>query len=496
MAGGARANGYNYAVTFFAALGSFTYGYNSAIMGSVIGLPAFFPYFNIIESSSKGSSIIGAINGVYYGGGALGCWTIAYLADYFGRRRCIQIICVVCIISAALQAGSVHIAMLLVARLVNGISIGWINSIVPTYQSEIAPAAQRGRLVGSHGFIICIGYAMAGWAGYGSYFAKAAVQWRLVLALQAVAPLFLLIGSPWLPESPRLRILEKLHERPDDPYHVNAREEFMQIHKQVELERDQKVGNFIQLLLHPTYRKRMLYGFFFQCLAQTTGVLVINNYQVLLYTNLGVNGAAPLVLYACFNTWASFCNWVNSMILDRYGRIRIMAIGVIGCAICVTIEAAMVAKYANGGSKAGNAIGVLFIYLFVTFYGGCVDVSMYVYCSEIFPTLIRAQGVGFSISGLFIAALLFTEVAPTAFNNIGWKYYLVFIFLPLFTVGFLIKFFPETKGLTLEEVGAKFGDQVALDLTHLTEKDREELDIKLANLTTIKDIDNPRPGEE
>lgn len=77
----------------------------------------------------------------------------------------------------------------------------------------------------------------------------------------------------------------------------------------------------------------------------------------------------------------------------------------IGCAICVTIEAAMVAKYANGGSKAGNAIGVLFIYLFVTFYGGCVDVSMYVYCSEIFPTLIRAQGVGFSISGLFVSAL-------------------------------------------------------------------------------------------
>jgi MFS family permease len=158
MAVGARANGYNFAVTFFAALGSFTYGYNSAIMGSVIGLPAFFSYFSIVESSSKGSSVTGAINGVYYGGGALGCWTMSYLADYFGRRRSVQIICVVCIISAALQAGSIHIAMLLVSRLLNGISIGWINSITPTYQSEIAPAAQRGRLVGSHGFIICVGY--------------------------------------------------------------------------------------------------------------------------------------------------------------------------------------------------------------------------------------------------------------------------------------------------------------------------------------------------
>ncbi len=86
---------------------------------------------------------------------------------------------------------------------------------------------------------------------------------------------------------------------------------------------------------------------------------------------------------------------------------------------------------------------------------------------------------------------VFTELAPTAFANIGWKYYLVFIFPPLLAVGFLIKFFPETKGLTLEEVGAKFGDEVALDITHLTEKEREALDRKLADITTVEDIDNP-----
>jgi len=196
----------------------------------------------------------------------------------------------------------------------------------------------------------------------------------------------------------------------------------MQIHKQIELEKHQKVGNLIPLIMYPTYRKPLFYGFFFQVLAQTTGVLVINNYQVLLYTNLGLSGSTPLVLYACFNTWASSCNWVNSnysMILDRFGRIRITAIGVIRCAVCVAIKAAMVPKYVNGGSKAGNAIGVLFIYLFVTFYGGCIETLMYEYCSEIFPILIRAQRVGFSVRGLFVAALLFTDVAPTAFNTIG-----------------------------------------------------------------------------
>jgi MFS family permease len=127
-------------------------------MASVLGLPSFFDYFNIIISSSHGSAIVGSVNGVYAGGGAIGCWSVSWLANRLGRKKCIQIICLLCIVSAALQAGSVHIAMLLVARLLNGIGVGMMNCIVPTYQSELAPAAQRGRLVGSHGFLIVTGY--------------------------------------------------------------------------------------------------------------------------------------------------------------------------------------------------------------------------------------------------------------------------------------------------------------------------------------------------
>jgi hypothetical protein len=47
-------------------------------------------------------------------------------------------------------------------------------------------------------------------------------------------------------------------------------------------------------------------------------------------------------------------------------------------------------------------MAVLFTFLFVTFYGSGLDVSSYVYCTEIFPTNIRAQGVGFSVAGLFL----------------------------------------------------------------------------------------------
>lgn len=102
-------------VAFFVALGSFTYGFNSAIIGAVIGQPSFFSYFKFNPETSYGGSIVGASNGVYAGAGCIGCWTVYWMLDILGRKRAIQVITLVCIISAAIQAGSVRIAMFLVS---------------------------------------------------------------------------------------------------------------------------------------------------------------------------------------------------------------------------------------------------------------------------------------------------------------------------------------------------------------------------------------------
>ena len=75
-----------------------------------------------------------------------------------------------------------------------------------------------------------------------------------------------------------------------------------------------------------------------------------------------------------------------------------------GGIVCITIVTALVANYGytDNTNKAGATAAIVFMYLFVTCYGFGVDASSYIYCSEIFPTNIRAQGVGFSISGLFL----------------------------------------------------------------------------------------------
>jgi MFS family permease len=48
--------------------------------------------------------------------------------------------------------------MLLVGRFLNGVGAGMMDVVVPLYQAEISPPKSRGRLVGSHGFLIVVGY--------------------------------------------------------------------------------------------------------------------------------------------------------------------------------------------------------------------------------------------------------------------------------------------------------------------------------------------------
>ncbi|KAL9563120.1 hypothetical protein ACKAV7_012862 [Fusarium commune] len=480
---------YNFAIVFFVALGSFTYGFNASIMGTVFGLSSFFSYFNLSLTGPEAdyaNTIIGATNGLFSAGGIIGCLLMTWLADRFGRKRTIQIICCVCVGSVILQAAAVHIAMLLVGRFLNGLGSGMINVITPVYQSEVAPPRIRGRMVGTHGFSLVLGYNLAAWTGLGCYFARnPQLQWRLCLALPAVAPSILGFGSSLIPESPRwlvknnrsseaLKILATLHHEPGALDTSAAQAECQAIQAQVEAE-SAKATSFLSIMKNPSYRKRVFIGLFVQCAAQSTGVLVVNNYQVLLYNGLGLYGYLPLLLYAVYTAWAAFLNWAGAMFVDRVGRIRMLIIGLVGCGLMLAAEAAMVAVAAKKkDDHTINALGVFFLFAFVTFYATCIDAISYVYCTEIFPTAIRAQGVSYSIIGLFAMTLIYTQPAPTAFAEVGWKYYLVFIIVPLLSAPIMHFYFPETKGMSLEEIGVVFGDAEVIRSASIHEEKADE----------------------
>ena len=123
------------------------------------------------------------------------------------------------------------------------------------------------------------------------------------------------------------------------------------------------------------------------------------------------------------------------------------------------------------------------------------------YCSEIFPTHIRSKGVGWSLAVLFLSALVYLEAAPTAFANIGWKYYLLFIILTAINIAVIWWLFPETKGLSLEEINEMFGDEVVVHITHISDEEKRKLDAQIAMDKTgeaekMETVDQERPREQ
>ncbi|KAF9889825.1 hypothetical protein FE257_006915 [Aspergillus nanangensis] len=488
-------NAYSYFVVFVAALGSLTFGFTNAIVGTVLGIPSFLTYFGLAldSSTARDQRIIGAQNGLFFGGGLVGCFALSTLVNGWGRVRGFQVICSISVVAGALQGAAVHIGMLLIGRFLGGIASGMLCSAVPLYQSELSPPSRRGRMVGSHGALLATGFALAGWAAYGCYFAREGqLQWRLLLSLQVVSPALLLGISFWMPESPRwllmkqqteagLETLKRLRRSPEDPNDILAHEEYYQISRQLALEGEMPTTMW-ELIRLPSYRRRFMLGFFLQVICESTGIAVINNYSVLLYNGLGLTGWKPLLVYAGYATWAGITNYTSSLLIDRVGRVRLFKIGAVSTLLCLIIFTALSASVDGSDNKpvAGAAVAFLFVYL--TCFATCMDTNSFVYCVEIFPTNARAVGFSTAVCGWIGTNLVYTEVASTAFGTIKWKFFLVFISVSAATLPFWWLCLPETKDLSLEEIAALFEDEVAIDFTHMGEDERERWDKTLMDM--------------
>lgn len=102
-----------------------------------------------------------------------------------------------------------------------------------------------------------------------------------------------------------------------------------------------------------------------------------------------------------------------------------MIFGVAGCAVCLIIEAAMVAEYADEGTnKAGLGVAVAAFYVFLAVYSVGIDVAGVCFYSEIFPNNMRSKGICLSMATIAITDLVYLQATSTAFANIGWKFYL------------------------------------------------------------------------
>ncbi|KAH0847249.1 MFS transporter, SP family, sugar:H+ symporter [Fonsecaea pedrosoi] len=519
-----RMNWKNFGVCSAISSGMLCFAYPSSILASTIGQPAFLDYMGLLDGtdsiSPHGNTLIGAFTGIFqvkefpflffsrrpgYGwltsstvqaGSVFGVIMAGYVMEKWGRKTAMIVCSVISIISGAILTASLNPAMFMVFRFFTGLGSWGFLCVTPVYTSELAQPEYRGLMVGMNGVMIGLGYSIASYVGLGFFYStNVTAQWRGPLGLALFFPILMLLMLWFIPESPRYllmarrpeeawQIVSDLHKIKGDTRAEYARTEFFQMQKQVDIDREMNCS-WWEMIRRPSYRKRAVMGATFAFLGQSSGATVITNYGTIIYRALGYGPRDQLIFQCGWISVAIFGNLGGAIALDYFGRKSLMLWAFIGCLVCLVIEAAMVALYADTGeNKAGLGVAVAATYMFAVFYDPGIDANSAVFFSEIFPNHIRPKGATICYVVFALTDLVYLQVGPTAFQNIGYRFYIVSsnspllrdsesyeilstlthqknkVFIVLMAVAVVWCWFlvPETKGMPLEEVAAIFGD--------------------------------------
>lgn len=153
-------------------------------------------------------------------------------------------------------------------------------------------------------------------------------------------------------------------------------------------------------------------------------------------------------------------------IIDLFPRNVLVAFGTAMVTSCLTVESALVANFPVGPDQNNAALraAAAMTFCYIAFAQLFLDGTQYVYFAELFPNHLRAKGMTIGMASISLMNVMWLQVAPTAFEKITWKFYLCFI-IPAYLFSIVCFFFyPNTKGLALEEIAAIFGDEVGSEV--------------------------------
>ncbi|MDW3784633.1 sugar porter family MFS transporter [Staphylococcus saprophyticus] len=410
------------------------------ISGALLFIKDDIPLNSVTEGLVVASMLVGAI----FGSGASGP-----LSDRLGRRRVVFVIAIVYIVGALILALAPSMPVLVIGRLVIGLAVGGSTAIVPVYLSEMAPTEQRGSLSSLNQLMITIGIL----SSYLINYAFTPIEgWRWMLGLAVVPSLILLIGVAFMPESPRWLLEHRSEKAARDVMKLTFKDS--EIDKEIA---DMKEINSISestwnVLKSPWLRPTLIIGCIFALLQQIIGINAIIYYAPSIFSKAGLGDATSILGTVGIGTVNVIITIVAIMIIDKIDRKRLLVIGNIGMVASLLIMAVLIWTI---GIQSSAWIIVACLTLFIIFFGFTWGPVLWVMLPELFPMRARGAATGaaalvLSIGSLLVAQFfpILTEVLPVE------QVFLIFAVIGICALIFVIKYLPETRGRSLEEIEA------------------------------------------
>jgi len=501
-----------YLLTTVAYMGSFLFGYDTGVMGSVLALDSFKSDFGLPTdstgfSSSKNAEISSNVVSLLTAGCFFGAIAASFLNERFGRRYSLMFFAAIFLVGAAVQTGAHHaIGTIYGGRVIAGLGIGGMSAITPVFVSENAPAKVRGKITGLFQEFLVLGVCVSYWLDYGvaKHIAPSTRQWRIPIAIQLVPGGVMLVGLFFLKESPRWLAKNDRHDEAlaslahtrcvpiDDP---EVLQELAEIRASVEEEFLATEGLTWKECLKPNVRGRFAVAMGIMFWQQFSGTNSIGYYAPQIFESIGIaSSSSSIFATGVYGTVKVVATGVFLLIgIEKIGR-KIPLIGgaffMMTCMIIIGVLLKTHPPNPDAGSVSSASIAMAaFIYLYVIGYSASWGPVPWVYIPEIFPNRLRAYGTGLAATTQWLFNFIITKITPAAINNIGWKTFIMFACF-CFAMGIFVFFFiRETKGLSLEEIDVLFG---AVD----AEQRRRDIEHTLAEEKGVKDDHHAEHAEQ
>ncbi|KAF7543072.1 hypothetical protein G7Z17_g11041 [Cylindrodendrum hubeiense] len=445
-----------------AVVNSATLGYDASVMNGLLILPSYSEYFHLT------TALEGLNNAASWMGGIVGAFLMQPIPDYFGRRRAILVASIITAVGIILQAAAQNISMFIVARIIVGMGSAISNGAAPTLLGELLPARQRGRVLGLFFSCFYVGSLASSIVNYGSQNIESTWSWRLPSLLQFVPTLLAVVLVPFIPESPRWLIANK---RDDEAHEVlvimqgkgienveQGWESLREIKTVIMKEEEEYPRNpWREIISTPANRKRLAILCTFGPMINMFGNFIISFYLTKILDQAGITDTTKQTqIQVIINCWSFAVAVLGSFMVDILGRRIQTFIGISGMVVTLYIIGGLIKHYGESTNESGIYGTIAVIFLFQGFYAFSITPMTSLYPTEVSQYKLRATGIaifrmldsGFGLLASFCMAY--------AMADLGWKFYFINASWNLIFLVIAYFIFVETKGLTLEEISAKF----------------------------------------
>jgi sugar porter (SP) family MFS transporter len=403
----------------------FLFGYNQVGIGGLLSFESWtkaFPQIDTTHASASTKSHKSVIQGVYVSsftlGALAGSLSCSLTGDVLGRRKTIFLGGIFTLIGEVVSCTSFQLPQLLIGRIITGIGIGILFTMVPVWQAECSKPTNRGKHVVVDGIFISSGFAASYWINFGfSHIDQYSVSWRVPVAMPVVLSIVLISSVFLFPESPRWLVrvgqrekavqqLARIRDTGTDATEVQR--EIASIEFSLE-ETAQTAATFKDIF---TMKDGKLFYRFMLCLGlqfwiQMTGASVISTYSTTIFReDLGLSNPLSRILGASALTWKCLASFVSFFTIDHFGRRKLFLFCGVGITLCMTSMA--ITSSFSSKNHAASVADAFFLFLFNFFFPIGLLGPSFLYCTEVAPIRLRVAMTSISTANHWLWCVFFS----------------------------------------------------------------------------------------